>query len=216
MPTTRQIRFYLKPLVFAACLAPLGYIALRIAGFGPSLGPNPVEVLQDEFGEWALRLLLATLAVTPLRLALGKPWPLRFRRMLGLFAFSYVALHFTNYLVLDQQFDWPVIFEDILDRPFITVGFTALLILLPLAVTSTQGWQRRLGARWGRLHRLVYVAAILACWHFWWQVKKDLTEPAIYAGLLGLLLGLRLWRGLKQRQQRKSHEAAAEASDAGA
>lgn len=194
MPSTRQIRFVLKPLVFAACAAPLVFIALRIAGVGPSLGPNPVEVLQDDLGEWALRLLLATLAITPLRYALGKPWPLRFRRMLGLFAFTYVALHFANYLVLDLQFDWPEIIEDILDRPFITVGFIALLILLPLAVTSTQGWQRRLGTRWGELHRLVYVAAILACWHFWWQVKKDITEPAIYAGILAVLLGARIWR----------------------
>ncbi len=213
MPTTRQIRFVLKPLVFAACLAPLGFIALRIAGIGPSLGPNPVEVLQDEFGEWALRLLLATLAVTPLRLALGKPWPLRFRRMLGLFAFTYATLHFLNYLVLDQEFDWPVIVEDILDRPFITVGFSALLTLLPLAVTSTQGWQRRLGARWGRLHRLVYLAAILVCWHFWWQVKKDVTEPAIYAGILAVLLGIRLWRELKQRRRRKLAAATAVASN---
>lgn len=214
MPTTRQIRFVLKPLVFAACLAPLGFIALRIAGIGPSLGPNPVEVLQDEFGEWALRLLLATLAVTPLRLALGKPWPLRFRRMLGLFAFTYATLHFLNYLVLDQEFDWPVIVEDILDRPFITVGFSALLTLLPLAVTSTQGWQRRLGARWGRLHRLVYLAAILVCWHFWWQVKKDVTEPAIYAGILAVLLGIRLWRGRQQRRRRKIQETTAMAPDA--
>lgn len=214
MPTTRQIRFVLKPLVFAACLAPLGFIALRIAGIGPSLGPNPVEVLQDEFGEWALRLLLATLAVTPLRLALGKPWPLRFRRMLGLFAFTYATLHFLNYLVLDQEFDWPVIVEDILDRPFITVGFSALLTLLPLAVTSTQGWQRRLGARWGRLHRLVYLAAILVCWHFWWQVKKDVTEPAIYAGILAVLLGIRLWRGHQQRRRRKIQETTAMAPDA--
>ncbi len=214
MPTTRQIRFVLKPLVFAACLAPLGFIALRIAGIGPSLGPNPVEVLQDEFGEWALRLLLATLAITPLRLALGKPWPLRFRRMLGLFAFTYAALHFSNYLVLDQEFDWPVILEDILDRPFITVGFSALLILLPLAVTSTQGWQRRLGARWGSLHRLIYLAAILVCWHFWWQVKKDVTEPAIYAGILALLLGIRLWRGVKQRRRRNNRpDATTVASD---
>lgn len=202
MPTNRQIRFFLKPVVFAACAAPLVFIALRIAGIGPSLGPNPVEVLQDEFGGWALRMLLATLAITPLRLALGKPWPLRFRRMLGLFTFTYAALHFTNYLVLDQEFDWPIILEDILDRPFITVGFCALLILLPLAVTSTQGWQRRLGARWGRLHRLVYIAGVLACWHFWWQVKKDWTEPAIYAAILGALLGIRLWRSRKSRPGR--------------
>ncbi len=213
MPTNRQVRFILKPVVFAACLAPLVFIGLRIAGIGPSLGPNPVEVLQDEFGEWALRMLLATLTITPLRLALGKPWPLRLRRMLGLFAFTYAALHFANYLVLDQEFDWPIIVEDILDRPFITVGFCALLILLPLAVTSTQGWQRRLGARWGRLHRLVYAAAALACWHYWWQVKKDWTEPAIYAGILGVLLGIRLWRALKQRQRRQTASGEAMARD---
>jgi len=200
MPTNRQIRLFLKPLVFAACLAPLFLIGLRIAGVGPSLGPNPVEVLQDEFGQWALRLLLATLTVTPLRLALGKPWPLRFRRMLGLFAFTYAGLHFANYLVLDQQFDWPIIVEDILDRPFITVGFIGLMILLPLAVTSTQGWQRRLGQRWGALHRLIYLAAVLACWHFWWQVKKDWTEPAIYAAILALLLGIRIWKKTRGRR----------------
>ena len=203
MPTTRQIRLVLKPLVFAACSIPLAVIALRILGVGPSLGPNPVEVLQDEFGEWALRLLLLTLAVTPLSAAIGKPWPIRFRRMIGLFAFAYAALHFANYLVLDLQFDWAEITEDILERPFITIGFTALLMLLALAVTSTQGWQRRLGKRWGLLHRLVYPAAILACWHFWWQVKKDWTEPAIYAGILALLLGLRVWRN-----QRRSAAAA--------
>lgn len=207
MPTTRQIRLVLKPLVFAACASPLGLIALRIAGIGPSLGPNPVEVLQDEFGAWALRLLLATLAMTPLRHALGQPWPLRFRRMLGLFAFTYASLHFTNYLVLDLQFDWPEVVEDIVDRPFITLGFIALLILAPLAVTSTRGWQRRLGPRWGQLHRLVYLAAILACWHFWWQVKKDLTEPAIYASILALLLGVRIWRRLRQRSMSGSFGA---------
>jgi sulfoxide reductase heme-binding subunit YedZ len=208
MPTSQQISRYFKPLVFAACSAPLLAIVLRIAGVGPSLGPNPVEVLQDEFGAWALRLLLATLAITPLRLALGKAWPLRLRRMLGLFAFAYATLHFLNYLVLDQELDWPAVAEDILERPFITVGFTALLALLPLAVTSTQGWQRRLGVRWGRLHRLVYPAAALACWHFWWQVKKDVTEPAIYAAILAFLLGIRAWRSVRRRQRAGSDGAA--------
>jgi sulfoxide reductase heme-binding subunit YedZ len=193
MPSNRQIRFFLKPLVFLACTAPLAWIGLRVIGFGPSLGPNPVEVLQDEFGIWTLRLLLATLAMTPMRYALGKAWPIRFRRMLGLFAFSYATLHFANYLVLDQQFDWALILEDILDRPFITVGFVGLMLLVPLAITSTRGWQSRLGKRWIRLHKLVYPATILVCWHFWWQVKKDATEPLIYVGLLILLLGARLW-----------------------
>lgn len=200
IPTNRQIRLYLKPVVFVACAAPGLWIALRIVGIGPSLGPDPVEVLQDEFGIWALRLLLATLAITPLRLAIGRPWPVRFRRMLGLFAFSYAVLHFCNYLVLDQQFDWPIILEDILERPFITVGFTTLMLLLPLAVTSTRGWQQRLGSAWGRLHRLIYPAAILACWHFWWQVKKDVTEPLIYASILAVLLGIRVWRSAVRRR----------------
>jgi sulfoxide reductase heme-binding subunit YedZ len=212
MPTAQQIRRYWKPAVFAACAAPLVVIALRIAGFGPSLGANPIEVLQDEFGEWALRLLLATLAITPLRLAIGRPWPLRFRRMLGLFAFAYAVLHFTNYLILDQELDWPAITEDILDRPFITLGFAALMLLVPLAITSTQGWQRRLGARWGALHRLIYVAAILVCWHFWWQVKKDWTEPAIYAAILAALLGIRLWRRTRRRNNLETTRVASSVS----
>lgn len=202
MPSNRQISFVLKPLVFLACAAPLAWIGLRVIGFGPSLGPNPVEVLQDEFGVWTLRLLLATLAMTPLRYLLGKAWPIGFRRMLGLFAFSYATLHFANYLVLDQQFDWSLILEDILDRPFITVGFVGLMLLVPLAITSTRGWQSRLGKRWVRLHKLVYPATILVCWHFWWQVKKDATEPLIYVGLLTLLLGTRLWHNRRRARAR--------------
>jgi len=207
MPSNRQIRFFLKPLVFLACATPLAWIGLRVIGFGPSLGPNPVEVLQDEFGVWALRLLLASLAMTPLRYVLGKVWPIGFRRMLGLFAFSYATLHFTNYLVLDQRFDWPLILEDILDRPFITVGFVGLMLLVPLALTSTRGWQRRLGKRWLRLHKLVYPASILVCWHFWWQVKKDATEPLIYIGLLILLLGARLWHNRHRSRARTTDPA---------
>ncbi len=114
--------------------------------------------------------------------------------MLGLFAFAYVTLHFINYLVLDQAFDIAEIIEDIVERPFITVGFSALLMLIPLAVTSTNGWRRELGPRWRLLHRLVYVIGIFACWHFFWQVKKDISEPLIYIGILTLLLGMRLWR----------------------
>ena len=114
--------------------------------------------------------------------------------MLGLFAFAYVALHFLNYLVLDQTFDIAGIIEDIVERPFITIGFSALLMLIPLAITSTNGWRRKLGSRWRVLHRLVYVIGIFACWHFYWQVKKDISEPMIYIGILTLLLGLRLWK----------------------
>lgn len=159
-----------------------------------SLGPNPVEEIQDDMGIWALRLIMVTLAITPLRHLTGRVWLLQFRRMLGLFAFMYAALHFLNYIVLDQFFDFAEIIEDILERPFITVGFSALLMLIPLAVTSTNKWRRKLGTRWQYLHRLVYVIGILGCWHFYWQVKKDTTEPLIYIGILTALLSFRLWR----------------------
>ena len=194
MPTQRQIRRVGKPAVFLLASLPLVGLALRIAGIGESLGANPVETLQDELGEWGLRFILITLAVTPLRQLLGWPWLTQFRRMLGLFAFTYCGLHFVNYLWLDQRFEWNAIVEDVVERPFITVGFTAVVLLIPLAVTSTAGWRRRLGRRWQSLHRLVYVIAILACWHFWWQVKKDITEPLIYAGIAAALLGYRVWR----------------------
>ncbi len=194
MPTARQIRLIGKPVVFTLAILPLAWLIARVAGIGPGLGPNPVETLQDELGIWALRLILITLAITPLRLALGKPWPLQFRRMLGLFAFTYAALHFANYLLLDQTLLWSAIVEDIVKRPFITVGFAAVVLLIPLAITSTAGWRRQLGRRWLMLHRAVYLIGILACWHFWWQVKKDITEPAIYAAILAVLLGVRVWR----------------------
>ncbi len=194
MPTARQIRLIGKPVVFVLAVLPLAWLIARAAGVGPGLGPNPIEALQDGLGIWALRLILITLAITPLRLALGKPWPLQFRRMLGLFAFTYAALHFANYLLLDQTLLWSAIVEDIVKRPFITVGFAAVVLLVPLAITSTTGWRRRLGKRWLVLHRAVYLIGILACWHFWWQVKKDITEPAIYVAILTVLLGIRVWR----------------------
>ncbi len=195
MPTLKQIRSVWKPAAFALCLLPLAWLLLGLAGLGGlDLGPNPIEAIQDHLGIWGLRLILATLAVTPLRLAIGQAWPLQFRRMLGLFAFTYCGLHFLNYLLLDQTADIAAITEDIVERPFITIGFVALLLMVPLAVTSTNGWRRRLGVRWLQLHRLVYVTAMLACWHFYWQVKKDVTEPLIYAVILSVLLGIRLWR----------------------
>lgn len=195
MPSLKHIRFIWKPAVFLVCVVPLAWLALRTLELaGPSLGPNPVETIQDTLGIWALRLILATLTVTPLRHAIGKPWPVQFRRMLGLFAFSYGTLHFLNYLLLDQTLNLGAIAEDILERPFITIGFSALMLMVPLAITSTNGWRRRLGRRWLQLHRLVYLTAILACWHFYWQVKKDVTEPALYIGILAVLFGARLWR----------------------
>ena len=194
--TQKSIRI-LKALVFLLCLVPLAKLVLEIFGVaGMSLGANPIEELIHRLGIWGLNFLLITLAVTPLRRLTGKSWLLRFRRMLGLFAFFYVLMHFLTYAGLDQRFDLPVIFEDIAERPFITVGFTAFLLLIPLAVTSTNAMMKRLGRRWQKLHRLVYVIAVLGVVHFYWQVKLDTLEPLIYAAILAALLGYRL-KGIK-------------------
>lgn len=152
------------------------------------LGADPVATLTHASGDWALRLLLLTLAMTPLRRVTRWSWPLAYRRMLGLHAFAYASVHFAIYLVLDLGGYWAQIFEDIAKRPFITVGFLAWLCLLPLAATSTRAAMRRLGRRWGVLHRLVYLIAALAVLHFIWLVKSDLREPLIYAGVLVALL----------------------------
>jgi len=197
------VRRFLKPSVFVLCSLPLAWLLARTLGVGGlGLGANPIDELQDRLGEWGLRLLLATLCVSPLATELRKPWLMSIRRMLGLFAFAYLALHFLNWLVLDQWLDIRAIAEDIARRPYITVGFVGLLLLVPLAITSTNGWIRRLGPRWHRLHRLVYPAAILGCAHFWWQVKADWREPALYAAALVVLLGWRL-----RRARRKSERA---------
>ncbi|PLX55276.1 MAG: sulfoxide reductase heme-binding subunit YedZ, partial [Chromatiales bacterium] len=145
-------------------------------------------------GKWGLNLLLITLCVTPLTWIVRAPWPLRFRRMLGLFAFSYVMLHFLVYAILDQGLAWNFIVEDIVERPYITVGIGALLLLLPLALTSTRRAMRRLGRRWAKIHQLIYPIAILGVWHYWWQVKQDWREPLVYASIVALLLGARLVR----------------------
>ena len=162
------------------------------------LGADPVAALTHGTGDWALRLLLLSLAMTPLRRLLGQPWPIRFRRLVGLYAFFYACLHLAIYLVLDLGGFWTQIFEDIAKRPYITVGFSAWLLLLPLALTSTRGWIRRLGRRWGQLHRAVYAAGVLAVLHYLWLVKSDLREPLVYAAVLALLLGLRLWWRLRR------------------
>lgn len=191
--TQGQLRF-LKIPVFLLCLVPLGKLLLAAFGlWGFSLGANPIEELIHSLGTWALNFLLITLAVTPLRQLSGQPWLLRFRRMMGLFAFFYVLLHFLVYAGLDQRFDLPVIFEDIAERPYITLGFAAFVLLLPLAATSTRGMVRRLGARWKKLHRLVYPIAILGVWHYYWLVKADVLQPLLYAAILAFLLGYRAW-----------------------
>ena len=193
MDTIKQVRFVWKPIVFLLCLLPLFFAVGDLYGVTGTLGANPVENLQDRFGNWGLRFMLIALAVTPLRLISGQNWLTRFRRMLGLFAFFYVLLHFVVWLVLDQQLTLPAIYEDIFERPFITIGFASLLILLALALTSTAGMRRRLGRRWQKLHNWVYAAAILGIWHYWWQVKLDASDPAIYAAILAALLGYRIW-----------------------
>ena len=163
-----------------------------LLGITGSLSANPVEDLQDRFGNWALRFVMIALSVTPLRKLTGKVWLLRFRRMLGLFAFFYALMHFLNWFVLDQGMLWSAILEDLTERPFITIGFTALVLLTAMAVTSTNGMRRRMGRRWDKLHYSVYAVGILGVWHYWWQVKADFLEPLIYALILAVLLGYRL------------------------
>ena len=181
---------YGKPAVFVLCLLPLALMVWLAAM--DRLGANPVEAVLHFTGDLALRLLLVTLAVTPLRRLTGLPWLVRFRRMLGLFAFFYAVLHFAVYLVLDRSLDWGEIVTDLAKRPYIMVGFAAFVLLVPLAVTSTRGWVRRLGRRWQQLHRAVYLIAVLGVLHFLWLVKADLREPLVYAGVLAVLLALRL------------------------
>lgn len=200
MQADRLSRRIEKPLVFTLCLLPLAWLAAGLLGWpAASLGANPVEKIQDTLGIWGLRLLLATLAVTPLREWTGRARLMAFRRMLGLFAFTYLASHFLFYLLVDQGLDWPSLLEDIAKRPFITAGFLAFLLLSPLAATSTKRAMRRMGRRWQRLHRLVYPAAILGCTHFYWQVKADVREPLVYILALSVLLGWRVHRYRRRR-----------------
>lgn len=180
----------IKALAFVLSSGP--WVMLLIRGFNDALGANPIETVERSLGYWTLTFLMITLSVTPLRRWLGWPWLIRFRRMFGLYAFFYASLHFLAYVGLDNFFDWPVIFGDIAKRPYITVGFPAFVLLIPLAITSTARMIRRLGyARWQHLHRLVYVIAIGGVVHYWWLVKKDVTGPVQFAGVLTLLLGAR-------------------------
>jgi sulfoxide reductase heme-binding subunit YedZ len=197
---SRPRRWFIKPALVLVLSLPLAMLLLRLFGIGGlGLGANPIEELMDTLGLWGLRILLLTLCVSPLASLLRKPWIMGLRRMVGLFAFTYLALHFLVWLVLDKWFDWRAIVEDVAERPFITIGATALLMLLPLAVTSTKRWMRRLGRRWQQLHRHVYPAAILGVWHFWWQVKADWREPLVYALALALLFAWRIRRSRARR-----------------
>jgi sulfoxide reductase heme-binding subunit YedZ len=200
----------LKPLLFAACLMPLTWLiwdALR-----DGLGADPVAQLEHRSGDWALRLLLVTLAITPLRRLAGRAELVRFRRMLGMFAFFYACVHLAIYVLIDLGAYWSELFADVVKRPYITVGFAAWLLLIPLAVTSTRGMMRRLGRHWQRLHRLVYVIALLAVLHFLWLVKADHREPLVYLAILALLMLARV-RWVKRpvdlrRRKKRDHGAA--------
>jgi methionine sulfoxide reductase heme-binding subunit len=196
----QRYRFLYKPAVFAASLVPFGWLVLSLFGWlGFSAGVDPVKFLELECGQTTLNFLFLTLMVTPVRQLAGLPHLMRLRRMLGLFAFFYALLHFTVYVVLDLDFDWRMLGADIVKRPYITVGFSALLMLIPLAVTSTNRMMRRLGPRWRKLHRLVYVIAAFGVWHYYWQEKRDVREPLLYAAVLTLLLGYRGVRAWRQK-----------------
>jgi sulfoxide reductase heme-binding subunit YedZ len=197
-------RRWTKVLLFLCCLAPAAWLGWRI--WRQDLTPNPLEYLQHITGDWTIRFLVFTLAVTPLRRLLGLADLIRFRRMIGLYAFFYGCLHFLIYLWFDKLFDAHEILKDVGKRPFITAGFTALVAMLPLALTSTRGWIRRLGGRrWQRLHRLVYVSAVAGSVHYYWLVKSDIRLPLLYGSLVALLLAARVvaW-GLRKRERARA------------
>ncbi len=203
-----------KLAVFFAALVPLAHLAWK--AYEGQLGANPIEVITHSTGDWTLIFLLLTLSITPLRRLTGQHWLIRFRRMLGLFAFFYASLHFTTYIWLDKFFDVHDMVKDIGKRPFITLGFTALVLLIPLAVTSTQRMIRRLGHRWGTLHRLIYVSAIAGVVHFWWSVKADTRRPGYYALVLALLLAFRLINEYRKKSAAPARLATARRSEVAA
>ncbi|HZW50839.1 MAG TPA: protein-methionine-sulfoxide reductase heme-binding subunit MsrQ [Rudaea sp.] len=203
MMTFRDRIAAFKPLVFIACLLPLAHLVWdAVQG---TLGTDPVAQLEHRSGDWALRLLLATLAITPLRRISGWHKAIRFRRMLGLFAFFYVSVHLTIYLAIDLGGFWSQLLGEIIKRPYITVGFAAWLLLIPLALTSTQAMMRRLGRNWQRLHRLIYPIALLGVLHYFWLVKADHREPAVYLAIWVVLMMLRL--PMKQMRARRQPPA---------
>jgi len=198
-----RARIALKIVVWLVGLAPLGAMAYWF--WTDDLTVNPIEFVTRNLGDWALRLLLASLAMTPLRLVFGLSWPLTLRRLLGLFAFAYVVLHFGVWIVLDHFFDWRTMADDIVKRPWITVGVAALALLSPLAATSTTGMIKRMGGvAWRRLHRLAYVAAVLGCLHYLWLAKKVLVSPKVYAAVLVLLLAIRAWDAARRYLRRRA------------
>ena len=205
-PRSNQLA-WLKAAVFALCLVPFGRLIYGSAA--NTLGANPIETITRSTGWWTLFLLMVTLAVTPVRRWTTANWLVRLRRMLGLFAFFYASVHLLTFVWFDHWFDVAAILKDVVKRPFVTVGFAAYLLLLPLAFTSTHAMVRRLGRNWQRLHRLIYVIATLGVVHFWWLVKRDITEPLVFAGVLVLLLGVRLYWRLRDTRRRMTPVASA-------
>lgn len=196
-----------KVLVFLVCLVPVLWLATR--ALTGRLGINPVEDLELTTGIWAFRLLIITLAVTPARRISGWNRLIQYRRMFGLFTFFYVCLHFTIYIVIDQSFAWDFIVKDVVKRPFITMGFTAFVLMIPLALTSTKGWIRRLGRRWQTLHRLIYISGICAAVHYLWKVKVMIGSPVYYAAIVGVLLGFRVLWQVRSAKSLKTHRVTA-------
>ena len=192
MLAIKTVKYYVKPAVFLLCLMPLILIIGDLFEITGTLGANPIENMQDRFGIWGLRFIVIVLMISPLRSITGFTWITQFRRMIGLYAFFYVLMHFLVWLLLEQSLLMSAIIEDIATRPFITIGFIALLILVALASTSTMNIRKKMGNNWARLHSGIYLASILGVWHFWWQVKKDITEPLIYAIIITILLLYRL------------------------
>jgi methionine sulfoxide reductase heme-binding subunit len=212
LPPRRSVPLpWLKPGVFVGALLPL--LGLLVQAVRGTLGADPVALALNRLGLLALIFLLAALAATPAKLLFGWTWPIRLRRMLGLFAFFYASLHFATYVAIDQRFDWPVLWADVTQRKFMVVGFAAFLLLLPLALTSTDASVRRLGyPRWKALHRLVYLAAVLAAVHFLWRVKLDIRQPLVYALVLAALLLVRVGDAVRTRRAKARPTQAASAA----
>jgi sulfoxide reductase heme-binding subunit YedZ len=205
---TRRWRIALKAAAWVLCLLPLLFLLHR--AWTDDLGANPISFVTNWLGQWTFRLLLVSLAITPLRIVAGLAWPVSLRRLLGLFAFFYACLHFSVWILLDHFFNWDQMLADIVKRRYITVGMLALLLLIPLAVTSTKGMVKRLGgATWRRVHRLVYLVGVLASLHFIWLAKKVRSDQYVYAAIVALLLGIRLWDSLRRRLRRREKSVAA-------
>jgi sulfoxide reductase heme-binding subunit YedZ len=214
MDTIRQIRFIWKPTIFLLCLVPAGLVITDLLEITGTLGANPVEAMLDRFGTWAIRFVMITLAVTPLRKLTGWNWLARFRRMFGLFTFFYVLIHFLVWLMLDRGLYFsgiaevlPAVVEDLTERTFITLGFTALVLLTAMAVTSTARMRQRMGRRWQKLHYSAYAVGMLGTWHYWWQVKKGPDDAIYYAAIFAALIGLRVYWYLQKRKKKSQPTA---------